>query len=139
MTLQSSKTINLFDIYQILLPSGLNYHQDGIIGKRVLFITDSDSSFVVSFEENMECMDLSAEKMGSEPTVCVQYRSGNKYIHQRRFNRHSTSFAFFHIELKNEDGEIMYLPGQIVTNQDYQWTEGVEPILLKLLDGISIL
>ena len=55
---QDEKTINLFDRYRLILPPALKHHQDGLPGKRVLFITDCDESFDISFEEDMECMDM---------------------------------------------------------------------------------
>lgn len=135
---QPSKTINLFDRYRLILPPRLNYHQDGLPGKRVLFITDCNKSFDISFEEDMECMDLTAGELDREQTTCFEYRSGDQYIHQRRIDRRSISFAFFHIELKDSKGKTVYLPGQMIAEQNYMWSEDVEPILIKLLDGISI-
>lgn len=135
---QSSKTINLFDRYRLILPPALKHHQDGLPGKRVLFITDCDESFDISFEEDMECRDLTAGGLDRERTVCFEHRSGDQYIHQRRIDRRSTSFAFFHIELKDSKGKTVCLPGQMIADQNYMWSEDVEPILIKLLDGISI-
>ena len=135
---QDEKTINLFDRYRLILPPGLKYYQDGLPGKRVLFVTDCEESFDISFEEDMEYMDLTAGGLDRERTVCFEYRSGDQYIHQRRIDRRSTSFAFFHIELKDSKGKMMFLPGQMIANQNYLWSEDVEPILIKLLDGISV-
>ena len=135
---QSSKTINLFDRYRLILPPGLKYHQDGPLGKRVLFITDCDESFIISFEEDMECIDLTAGGLGREQTTCLENRCGNRYIHQRRIDRCRTSFAFFYIELKDSKGKAVCLPGQMTANQNYMWSEEVEPILIKLLDSISL-
>lgn len=138
MVRQDERTVNLFDKYRILLPPGLKHHQDGLPTKRVLFITDCDESFVISFEEDMECMDLTAGGLDREQTTCFEHRSGDQYIHQRRIYRRNTSFAFFHIELKDSRGDTVYQPGQMIANQNYLWSENVEPILIKLLDGISI-
>jgi hypothetical protein len=99
---------------------------------------DCEESFDISFEEDMECMDLTAGGLDRERTVCFEYRSGDQYIHQRRIDRRSASFAFFYIELKDSKGKTVCLPGQMIADQNYMWSEDVEPILIKLLDGISI-
>ena len=46
-------------------------------------------------------MDLTAGGLDREQTVCFEHRRGDQCIHQRRIDRRSTSFAFFHIELKD--------------------------------------
>lgn len=92
---QDEKTINLFDRYRLILPPALKHHQDGLPGKRVLFITDCEESFDISFEEDMECMDLTAGGLDRERTVCFEHRSGDQYIHQRRIDRRSTNCSSY--------------------------------------------
>lgn len=57
MELQPPQSICLFDRFQLTIPPGLKCHQDGLPGKRVLFLFDSEESFNISFEEGMELMD----------------------------------------------------------------------------------
>lgn len=47
----------LFERFKFMVLPHLNYSIDGLPGSRCLFITD-DESFIISFEENMGCMDL---------------------------------------------------------------------------------
>lgn len=42
------------------------------------------------------------------------------------------------MELEDDDGKTLYLSGQIVVTEKYQWSDGVEPVLMKLLEGIAV-
>jgi len=74
----------------------------------------------------------------SANAVSHQCCTDGKYIHQRRSNSATERCAFFHIELEDDDGKTLYLSGQIVVTEKYQWSDGVEPVLMKLLDGIAV-
>ena len=138
MACMQSTAVNLFDQYRLLIPPKLKSHQDGQPGQRVLFITDKKESFTVSFEEGATPMDMLPEKE-SEQTVRFQCCQDGKYIHQRRSNSATERCAFFHIELEDDDGKTLYLSGQIVVTDKYQWSDGVEPVLMELLAGISLI
>ena len=135
---QSSKTINLFDRYRLILPPGLKHHQDGLPGKRVLFITDCDESFDISFEEDLECMDMIPDTGSDRSAVPHQCSKIGKYIHLKRNNGNRVVCAFFHMELADNKGRLLHLPGQMVVYVDYTWADGIEPVLMELLDGIEI-
>jgi hypothetical protein len=137
MAFVQSTAVNLFDQYRLLIPPKLKSHQDGPPGQRVLFITDKKESFTVSFEEGAAPMDMLPETDG-EQTVRFQCCQDGKYIHQRRSNSSTERCAFFHIELEDDDGKTLYLSGQIVVTDKYQWSDGVEPVLMKLLEGIAV-
>jgi hypothetical protein len=117
----------------------LDYHFDGQVGKRVLFIQNQSKDYLVSFEEGMECFDLKATESSM---VDFEYRNGDKYIHQRRTSSdrdvRDGSFAFFHIELKTPTQETVALPGQMVLLGGNVWVEDVEPVLKVLLEKIEI-
>jgi hypothetical protein len=117
-----TEVFNLFDKFTIESCEELNYHFDGQVGKRVLFIQNQSKDFLVSFEEGMECFDL---KDTESSMVDFEYRNGDKYIHQRRTptNRdvRDGSFAFFHIELKTPTQETVALPGQMVLLGENVW------------------
>ena len=134
-----TEVFNLFDKFTIESCEELNYHFDGQVGKRVLFIQNQSKDFLVSFEEGMECFDL---KENENNMVDFEFRNGDKYIHQRRTptdrDVRNGSFAFFHIELKTPTQEIVALPGQMVLLGDNAWIEDVEPILKVLLEKIEI-
>lgn len=46
--------------------------------------------------------------------------------------------AFFYMELEDSDGKLHYLPEQMVVNNGYPWADGIKPVLMQLLDGISL-
>ena len=134
-----TEVFNLFDKFTIESCEELNYHFDGQVGKRVLFIQNQSKDFLVSFEEGMEFFDL---KENENNMVDFEYRNGDKYIHQRRTptdrDVRNGSFAFFHIELKTPTQETVALPGQMVLLGDNAWVEDVEPILKVLLEKIDV-
>lgn len=138
MTLQSNREIRLFDSFSLVIPPKLKYHTDGLPGHRVLFISDAKETFNVSFEEGMQMRDMLSVSKESANAVSHQCCTDGKYIHQRRSNSATERCAFFHIELEDDDGKTLYLSGQIVVDKDYQWTDGVELILMELLEGIAV-
>ena len=137
MTLQKHKSIRFFDKFVLLIPPKLKYRTDGIIESRSLFITDPSESFLITFEEGMKLMDMLPEAK-VEPSVCFQCFKDGKYIHLRRKSDGKVSCAFFHIELEDENGNPVYLPGQMVASSGYNWSDGIEPVLMELLAGISL-
>ena len=138
MACVQSTAVNLFDQYRLLIPPKLKSHQDGPPGQRVLFITDAKETFNVSFEEGMQMRDMLDVSKDSANAVSHQCCTDGKYIHQRRSNSATERCAFFHIELEDNDGKTLYLSGQIVVTDKYQWSDGVEPILMELLEGIAV-
>ena len=138
MACMQSTAVNLFDQYRLLIPPKLKSHQDGPPGQRVLFITDKKESFTVSFEEGATPMDMLTEKE-SEQTVRFQCCRDGKYIHLLRRSEKPIPCAFFHIELEDDDGKAYSLSGQMVVYNDCRWTDGVEPVLMELLAGISLI
>ena len=138
MALHEEKVIRLFDRYILTIPAQMNCHEDGISGRRVLFLSDAQESFNVSFEEDMELMNMLPGLWENVPSVTYEYRKGNTYIHQRRKNSGRAVCAFFHIELRDPDGRILFLPGQMVVDSSYKWSDGIEPVLMGLMDGITV-
>ena len=138
MACMQSTAVNLFDQYRLLIRPKLKSHQDGPPGQRVLFITDAKETFIVSFEEGMQMRDMLDVSKDSANAVSHQCCKDGKYIHQRRSNSATERCAFFHMELEDDDGKTLYLSGQIVVTEKYQWSDGVEPVLMKLLEGIAV-
>ena len=138
MLLKQKEVVNLFDRFSLVIPPKLKYHTDGLPGHRVLFITDAKETFNVSFEEGMQTQDSSTDSKANAKTVSYQCCKDGKYIHQQRSNSTAERCAFFHIELEDNDGKTLYLSGQIVVTDKYQWSDGVEPVLMKLLEGIAV-
>ena len=138
MTMQANRTVSLFDKYSLVIPKGLKWSADGPPGQRVLFITDKKESFTVSFEEGMKPRDMTPDTDKSVPTVSYQCCKDGKYIHQKRNTAGNMTYSYFHIELEDDDGKTLYLSGQIVVTDKYQWSDGVEPVLLELLEGIAV-
>lgn len=142
MTMKQSKTISLFDKYSLVIPPELDCYEDGPLGRRVVFLSDPEKTFTISFEEGMKMLDMAADHPEEKPLVRFQCYKDGKYIHQRRvdpkYRQGIGSFAFFHIELDDDDGSTLYVPGQMVAKAGFQWTDGVEPILLDLMNGIAV-
>lgn len=136
--LQLNRKIRLFDSFSLVIPPKLKYHTDGLPGHRVLFITDAKETFNVSFEEGMQMRDMLDVSIDSANAVSHQCCKDGKYINQRRSNSATECCAFFHMELEDDDGKTLYLSGQIVVTEKYQWSDGVEPVLMKLMDGIAV-
>ena len=82
--------------------------------------------------------DMLASGRTNVPMVSHQCCRADKYIHQRRDDSSIVRCAFFHIELEDDEGTTVYLPGQIVVSEGYSWSDGVEPVLLELLEGITL-
>lgn len=138
MFLQSKTTINIFDKYRLTMQPKLKCHQDGTPGKRVLFITDHIKSFIVYFEEGMEMYDMRKDTENSMPAVTFQCCKGSKYIHFKRNSGDRTSCGYFHIELEDDDGKVWNLPGQMTVPSGYKWADGIEPVLMEILEGLTI-
>ena len=131
----------LFERFKFMVLPHLNYSIDGLPGSRCLFITD-DESFIISFEENMGCMDLLEYGESSHLSIVSEFHYKKKYLHQLRTDTTARkgfgNFAFFHMELYDSNGNIHILPGQMTANSCYSWDKGVEPILKKLLTCIAV-
>lgn len=139
MILKQKEEVNLFDRFSLVVPPKLKWHQDGIPGQRVLFISDRKETFSVSFEEGSQMRDmLPPDQQEAKASVSFQYCKDDKYIHMRRSGEKNDKFAFFHIELEDEDGSTLYLPGQMVVFCEYKWSDGVEPVLIDVLNGIAV-
>lgn len=138
MTLRPKSAISLFDKYSLVIPPKLKWHQNGIPGQRVLIISDKKETIVVSIEEGMKPMDMTPDTDKSVPTVSYQCCKDGKYIHQKRNTVVGITYSFFHMELEDEDGKQHCLAGQMVVNKDYQWSNGIEPILMELLENIVV-
>ena len=70
-------------------------------------------------------------------TLCHYYQEG-KYTHLKRSSDGKLNPRVFCLELDDDDGSILYLAGQMVAFNGYQWSEGIEPVLMQTLNGISI-
>jgi len=77
LTPEAKKTICLVDKYSLVIPPGLKWWADGSPGRRVLFITDPQEIFIVSFEEGMRLMD-------NVPRIAPKYRRKVFYGEKRR-------------------------------------------------------
>ena len=126
--------LTFFDKYHLTLPPQLQLHEETADGKQAIFLSDKRKSFLISFEEEMPLMDL--KPVEGVPSVCFQHCENGKYINVRRFV--SKNLAFFHIELETESGATLHLPGQMTVNDGYAWADGVEPILLTLMNSINV-
>lgn len=139
--MQNSKIrkISLLEANHLVIPQGLLCHIDGLPGQRVMFLSDEEESFTVSFEEGMELMDMRPlDHLSESPVLTLSSTRNGKYIHYRRISNGKGSFAFFHFEIEDKDGSILKIPGQMTARPDYQWTDNIEPVLLAIVDGISI-
>ena len=139
MLLKQKEVVNLFDKFNLVVPPKLKWHQDGIPGQRILFISDRKETFSVSFEEGMQIRDmLPPDQQETKSSVSFQYCKDDKYIHLRRSGEKNDKVAFFHIELEDEDGSTLYLPGQMVVYCEHKWSDEVEPVLIDIMNGFSV-
>ena len=139
MILKQKEEVNLFDRFSLVVPPKLKWHQDGIPGQRILFISDRKETFSVSFEEGMQIRDmLPPDQQETKSSVSFQYCKDDKYIHLRRSGEKNDKFAFFHIELEDDDGSTLYLPGQMVVYCEHKWSDEVEPVLIDIMNGFSV-
>ena len=116
---------------------------DGLPGRRCMFLSNENEKYTVSFEEGMKCMDV---VLPSETTI-IKFISSECWVDDRYFHQFRTdpatrpgfgNYAFFHMKIPDENGEIHILPGQMTAKVDYQWSDEVEPILKALLMGIAV-
>ena len=142
LTHEPQKTVCLFDKYSLVILPELKWWPDGLPGKRVLFITDPQEIFTISFEEGMRLMDTVPDPPDVTPTLSFQCSKDGKRIHQIRSDPQKRkgigNYAFFHIELEDDDGSTLYLPGLMTAKAGYQWSDGVEPVLLDILNGVAV-
>ena len=133
-----SYKITLFDNCELVVPAGLTCHLDGTPGQRVVFLSDEEESFVISFEEGMKPMDMFSEKPAYQGAHSAELYRNGKHIDLRRYANHKAGFAFFRIDWSNEEGERLCISGQMVAELSYQWTDEIEPVLLDIMDGLRI-
>lgn len=143
MAQQKPARISVFDRYGLVVPPELKHHMDGPPGRRNVFITDFDESFMISFEENMECMDLTGASCDSViKRIESEHQSNDRYIHQLRTDPITRpgagNYAFFHMKIPDENGESHILLGQMTAKAGYQWSDGVEPTLIELMNGMTV-
>ena len=127
----------LFDKLRFSIIPRLNYWLDGRPGKRTLFISNEEETATVNLEEDMRCLDL----VNLDANHCVEFRQGMRYLHQSRAAAGKggcRNCAFFHMEIPDSAGNVHCLPGQMVASGNYVWTSGVEPILIDILNSITI-
>lgn len=132
----------IFDGFQFPRFPSLYYFADGRPGKRVLFIGNENPEYQIGFEEGMKCMDATGSSESSIKYISSEHQSNGRYIHQLRTDSEARpgagNYAFFHMEIPDENGTAHILPGQIVAPFGYQWSEGVEPILIDLMNGMAV-
>ena len=137
MTLWRKSVVSVFDKYSLVIPPSMKWYQDGPPGQRVYFISDKKERVVISFDEGGQMTDIPPETAMCAPAVSCQCCKDGKYIRQTR-NAENTTCSFFHIVLDDKDGKRHCLSGQIVVRKGYMWSDGVEPVLMELLEGISV-
>ena len=127
-----------FDGLRFSFVPRLYYWMDGKPGKRTLFIEDEEETVVISFEEGMRCLDL----VNREENLCFEYRCGLRYLHQARVvspdRTNASCCSFFHMEITDHAGAVHCLPGQMLVRAGRPWADGVEPVLIEILNSITI-
>ena len=131
-------TLRPFDVLRFSFVPRLHYWMDGKPGKRTLFIEDEEETVVISFEEGMRCLDM----VNRDEDHCFEYRRGLRYLHQARVvnpdRANASCCSFFHMEITDHAGVTHCLPGQMLAPPGYPWAEGVESILIQILNSITI-
>ena len=116
----------------------MKWHLDGLPDRRVFFITDKEEKVVISFDESVQMSDISSDTAIHVSIVSCQYCKDGKYIRQTRNAEGNTTYSFFHITLEDENCMRHCLVGQIVVEKGYTWSDGVESVMIELLEGISV-
>ena len=138
MTLRRKSVVSVFDKYSLVIPPSMKWYQDGLPGQRVYFISDKKERVVISFDEGGQMTDIPPDAAMCAPAVSCQCCKDDKYIRQTRNAEGNTTYSFFQIILEDENGKRHCLSGQIVVEKGYVWSDGVEPVLMELLEGISV-
>ncbi len=88
----------------------------------------------------MKCLDLVETRHEEESFLCFESRRGEVNLHERRTTARPNrgNYAFFHFEIPDAQGNVHCLSGQINVCLEYCWSHGPEPILLDLLEGITL-
>lgn len=130
----------VFNGFQLPLFPEMEYLLDGENGMKVLFISDEQCS--INFEQGMNCIDLSCNMETHRRTSYSEYRKDDRYLHQCKvFAQDGTVFkdiVYFHMELTDTDGTVHICPGQMFVSPALRQSDGVEPLLLQLLNGTSV-
>jgi len=130
--------ISFFDKYRLILPSKFKWQQEPTPGKRVLFIHDPNETFIITFDEGMNPEDMKGNLRNNNSVVCYQYSKNGKSIELKRNTSGNMACARFNINIQRSDGSMACLPGQMVITGNYKWSDGIEPILVRLLENISV-
>lgn len=137
-----SDDLCVFNGFQFPLLQDVTYFSDGLPGCKVMFLTGRDEIFTISFEEDMECMDLKLSDEKRYTSNHCEYQQNNKYLHQLKLvsneDNKMHNFVYFRMEVTDEDGTVYTCPGQMFMGPAFKQSSGVEPILLELIDGLSI-
>jgi len=136
MLTRTNKIVCPFDKYNLMIPKGFKCHSDSFLNKRLLFFTDDEERITISFEMEMPLMDMIQSCFGGSETVSYQLRENGRYVHFKRPK--GGRYAFFHIEIKDDRGKTLYLPGQMTVDEGYIWNDGVEPVVVDIMKSLAI-
>ena len=102
----------------------------------MLFITDENETFIVSFEEGTEYPDYHR----LPGYICVEQQMGCFRLRQCRGEQREllNNVCVFRIEWTDQNGIVHIQPGQMVTGTDYSWVDGVEPVLLSIMTSLRM-
>ncbi len=127
----------VFNGFQFPLLPRMCYAVDGNPGQKVLFICDEDENIIISFEQDMKCLDVFHYSENRTP-IYSEYQMDNKYLHQCRLRSADKDWIGFRMEITDDDGTVHICPGQMSVSSAYRQKDGVEPILIQLLNGFSV-
>lgn len=136
-----SENMFIFNGFQFPILTGMNYMMDGSPGQRVLFISDMNENIIISFEQGMECLDITNAKIDGTACVHSEYRQDNKYLHQLKLLSGDKVFKnhiYFHMEIIDNIGAVHICPGQMILSANFKQADKIEPILIKLLNGFAV-
>lgn len=131
----------VFNGFQFPLLPGMIYMMDGKPGLRVLHIVDETEKILISFEQGMSCLDIPSQNDERE-SIYSEYRMDNKYLHQRKMlsvdEKRLKDWIGFRMEITDDDGTVHICPGQLSLSPTLRQMDGVEPILVMLLNGFAV-
>lgn len=141
-TLQLNNAVSLYDKFSLVIPPDLKHYTDGPIGRRVIFIMDEKEDMVVSFEEDMKCLDMLDCIRKDSRAIVSEYRTEDGYLHQVKNlfkdDKKLRDIVYFHMEVPDENGDTRICPGQVMIHPVLRQLDGAEPVLIELLKGLTV-
>jgi len=106
-----------FGKYILPVIDGLIYEKDGNeLNGELLFIDDKDGQFAISFEEDMDCIDVRIKERHPDLYHSIEMCDDGRKLYLSyplKTRNGRPGMGYFHFEITSDNGTIYLLPGQI--------------------------